>query len=168
MPKYCIDTSGLSHPYETIPEDIHPSLWNKVKGFIADGHAAMTKEIFNESSHIDGGLGDFIKAHEELVLYEVNADHWNWKAYIDHNVRMQDEHKQWISEYTTGSPKTICLNDVTIIALAKTLGLPVVSMEIMVKEDPGTKKRRIPNICAAEGVKHLTFNEFCRLEKFKF
>ena len=68
----------------------------------------------------------------------------------------------------SGSAKTICLNDLTIIALAKTLGLPVVSMERLVSEGPGTKKRRIPNICKAEGVEHLSFNDFLRREKLTF
>ncbi len=60
------------------------------------------------------------------------------------------------------------MNDLTIIAMAKTLGLPVVSMEKAVSEAPGTKKRRIPNICKAEGVLHLGFNDFLHQEGLTF
>ena len=81
---------------------------------------------------------------------------------------MQVDHKDFISEFTGGSARTICLNDLTIIALAKTLGLPLVSMERLVSEEPGSKKRRIPNICNAEGVKHLAFNNFLRREGLSF
>ena len=61
----------------------------------------------------------------------------------------------------------MCLNDISIVALAKTLNLPVVHMESWVPEDNQTK-RRIPNICALEGVAHLRFNEFLRAEKLKW
>jgi hypothetical protein len=57
------------------------------------------------------------------------------------------------------------LNDVTIIALAKTLSLPLVSMESSAVPSP--KKKRIPDICPLEGVTHLTFNEFCIAEKIQ-
>ena len=42
MPKYCVDTSGLSHPYEDISEDIHPSLWDRYDRLIEVGHVAVT------------------------------------------------------------------------------------------------------------------------------
>lgn len=168
MPKFCIDTSGLSHPHENIPEDIHASLWDAVRAMLANGDGAVTKEIFDEICLIDGGLGEYVTGQKSKVLFEVGAGQWDWETYIAHNVRMQDDHKQWISEYTTKSPKTICLNDITIIALGKTLGLPVLSMEALVPEDVGSKKRRIPNICKAEGVAHVTFNDFCRTQNYKF
>jgi dephospho-CoA kinase len=49
----------------------------------------------------------------------------------------------------------------TIIALAKTLGLPVVSMEKFIHQQD-SKNRRIPNICQMEGIQHLDFNQFLR------
>ncbi len=80
---------------------------------------------------------------------------------------MQDDHKEFISEYTGGSSKTIGLKDLTIIALGKSLNLPVVSMEIRVRQR-SDKKRRIPDICDAEGIKHLSFNDYLRSENFRF
>lgn len=53
--------------------------------------------------------------------------------------------------------------DLTIIALGRTLGLPVVSMEVTALPSPD--KRRIPDICDLEGVVHHTFNEFLKIER---
>src|SRR3984893_17660902 len=69
--KYCADTSGLSHPYEEIPEDIHASLWKSVKATIAAGHVAVTKEIFDEIIQIQGSLGDYLNKNKALIVHEV-------------------------------------------------------------------------------------------------
>ncbi|HXS39641.1 MAG TPA: DUF4411 family protein [Stellaceae bacterium] len=166
MPKYCVDTSGLSHPYEEIPEDIHSSLWQRVRDTITAGHVAVTQEIFDEITLIPGGLGTHINKNKGLVLYEVQKGNWNWQDYIKHATRMQSDHKAYIREFCGGSPKTVCLNDISIIALAKTLKLPVLSMEKKVEKN--SKKRHIPDICNAESVTHIDFNDFCRQEGFQF
>jgi hypothetical protein len=54
----------------------------------------------------------------------------------------------------------------SIIALGKTLSLPVVSMEALIMQ-PESKNRRIPNICQIETVEHLTFSDFLRREQFR-
>jgi Domain of unknown function (DUF4411) len=166
MPKYCVDTSGLSHPYEEIPEDIHPSLWKRVRGTIAAGHVAVTEEIFDEITKIRGGLGDYLDKKKALILHEVTKGDWNWQQYLKHANNMELAYKPYIREFCGGSAKTICISDISIIALAKTLKLPVLSMEKPV--DKNSKKRHIPDICAAESITHVSFNEFCRKEGFKF
>jgi hypothetical protein len=166
MAKYCVDTSGLSHPYEEIPEDIHPSLWDRVRKTIADGHVAVTQEIFGEVVQIDGGLGNYLASQKGLILHEVLKGDWDWKAYIAEAAKMQVTHKGFISEFIGGSKKTVCLNDLSIIALAKTLKVPVLSMEKPVQAN--AKKLHIPDVCKIEGVEHVTFSDFCRKENFKF
>lgn len=69
-----------------------------------------------------------------------------------------------ISEYNGNRKSTAGLNDISIIALAMTLGLPLISMETQNVYQPSQKKMRIPDVCAAEGVLHLTFNDFLRAE----
>jgi len=167
MKKYCFDTSGISNPLETMPEDIHESMWSEFKTKCLEaGIVAVTAEIYSEMEHISGTVGDCIKEHKTEMLLEIGGADWDWNSYIDHTNRMQDEYKAYISELTGGSPKTVCLNDISIIALAKTLGLPLVSMEAMVP--PEGTKRRIPNICQTENITHLRFSEFLRAEKLKF
>ena len=58
------------------------------------------------------------------------------------------------------------MNDISIIALAKVLALPVVSMETLIRQ-PEAKWRRIPNVCLAENVEHLSFNDFLRRENVR-
>ena len=166
MPKYCMDTSGLSHPYEEIPEDIHASLWESVRNTVANGHVAVTSEIFDEAVKIDGGLGEYLNDQKSLIVYEVSKGDWDWRAYLAAATRMQDDYKEFIREFCGGSPKTVCLNDISIIALAQTLKLPVISMEKPVQK--GAKKRHIPDICLSEKVDHFDFSDFCRKEGYKF
>lgn len=150
-----------------MPEDIHKTMWEGFCERIEAGLIAATTEIYGEMCHIPGDVGASLIANKSAIVLELGED-WDWQTYVEHAQRMQVDHKDFISEFTGGSAKTICLNDLTIIALAKTLGLPVISMERLVSEDLGTKKRRIPNICKAEGVGHLSFNDFLRSEKLSF
>ena len=96
---------------------------------------------------------------------EVGED-WDWGSYIDHCNKMEDDHHDFISEFTGGSKKTVGLTDISIIALAKTLNIPVVSMEKPVSNQ--SQKLHIPDVCKLQKVDHVTFSEFCRKENLKF
>jgi len=168
MKRYCVDMSGLSNPAseDVAPQDIHVSLWAKIHVLVENGSIAVTEEIYDELCHIPPPLGDCIKENKGFLLLEVDDDNWDGPTYIEHATRMQDDHKQFIREFNGGSKGTVGLNDITIIALAKTLKLPVVSMEKR-KAHQTEKKRAIPDICDAENVTHMTFNEFLRAEGIK-
>jgi hypothetical protein len=166
MKKYCFDTSGISNPLESMPEDIHESMWSGFKTkCLASGIIAVTQEIYDEMEHIPGSIGQCIKENKANILMEVGGD-WNWGAYITHVNKMQDDYHDFISEYTGGSKKTVCLNDISIVALAKTLKIPVVSMEEPVTI--GSKKLHIPDVCKLESIEPLRFSEFLRKENLKF
>lgn len=167
MKKYCFDTSGISNPLENMPIDIHGSLWEQLLEFFESGNVAITTEIFDEIVLLPNGIGERIKAAKDSLVLEVGEAAWNWQDYIENSNRMQDAYQGFISEFTGGSSRTICLNDLSIAALAKTLGLPLVNMEAFVPEQ-SPNKRRIPNVCKYEDIESLTFNEFLRKEGFKF
>jgi hypothetical protein len=167
MKKYCFDTSGISNPLESMPEDIHESAWKKIKGCIEDGMFAVTTEIYEEMTHITGTVGDCIRNNQDALVLEVGEGEWDWSTYIKHVTRMQDAHRQFISDFNNNRKGTVCLNDLSIIALAKTLEIPVVSMESEVRND-ASQKRRIPDICKLESVEHLLFSDFCRREGLRF
>jgi hypothetical protein len=150
-----------------MPSDIHASLWVQVLEFFDAGNVAITTEIYDEMILLPDGVGDQIKVAKDSLILEVGETTWNWREYIKNSNRMQDDYHDYISEFTGGSSKTICLNDLSIVALAKTLGLPLVNMEAFVQEQ-SPNKRRIPNICSYEGITSLNFNEFLRNEGFKF
>jgi hypothetical protein len=53
---------------------------------------------------------------------------------------MQDDYRRYISEFNNNRKDTVGLNDISIIALGRTLNLPVVSMETLVKDEKSTKR----------------------------
>lgn len=168
MKKYCLDTSGLSNPLEFMPEDIHPSIWAKVAALVTDGTFAVTVEIYGELEHLPGPIGDCLRENEAALQMELEEESWDWQAYLAHYEEMKLRHAAVISEYNSNRKGTIGLKDLTIIALAKTLGLPLVSSEKRTNVDQDSDKRqKIPDICDKEGVAHLNFNELLRAEKIK-
>lgn len=166
MKRYCFDTSGISNPLETMPDDIHESIWLKFNILIKEGHLAVTEEIYEEMTHIQGIVGSTIVKHKQQMVLEVNDPSWNWSAYVGFVRDMQIRHSVFVSENLGHKAGTIGLNDLSIIALAKSLDLPLVSMERPVT-DPNSRKRKIPDICRLEGVEHLDFNAFLRRERIK-
>lgn len=165
--KYCFDTSGITNPLQTMPEDIYVSMWNRIQDFIHSKQIVVTTEIYKEMELIDGDLGECIKENKKLMLLEVGDNSWDWNDYVRNTTAIIQSHRDYISEYTGGSPKTICLTDISIIALAKSLNYPVVSMEAFLPIN-ANKKRRIPNVCKIESVEHLSFNDFLRKEGIRF
>lgn len=163
MKKYCFDMSGISNPLEVMPEDIHRSMWAEIKAIFASGQIAVTKEIYDEMIHIPGSVGDCIRDNEQNLVLEVHQGDWDWLIYIEHVSTMQVTYERVISEFNGNRRNTICLNDISIIGLGKTLQLPVVSMEAKVQQVSETKKR-IPEVCGNEGVTHYDFNDFLRQE----
>lgn len=168
MKRYCFDTSGLSNPLETIPEDIHVNIWRQVRNFIQSGEIGVTTEIYTELVRLPGEMGICIRSSKAELILEVNDDGWDWRSYLQYSTEMITLHQHFISEYNGYSKDTICMNDISIIALAKCLAVPVVSMEkaVLAPGNTSSRKRRIPDICKAEGVEHLTFNDFLRREGF--
>lgn len=163
MKRYCFDTSAISNPLEFLPEDIHGWLWVRVCETIESGVIAVTTEIYEEMTHIPGMVGECIKANRNNLLLEVGHSGWSWGAYVASASTLQITHRDFISEFTGGSPRTVGLNDISIIALAQSLGLPLVSMEVRVV-DPSARKRKIPNVCDIESISHFDFNGFLRAE----
>jgi hypothetical protein len=165
MKRYCVDMSGFSNPAseEYMPQDIYVSLWAKIHEMIIAGHVAVTEEIYEEMVHIAAPLGTCIKENRRALLLDVDDETWDSPSYLEHAVRMQDDHQPFIREFNGGSKGMIGLNDLSIVALAKTLKLPVVSMEKR-KAHQSATKRGIPDICDFENVPHMTFNDFLRAE----
>ena len=165
MKKYCVDTSGLSNPLETMPEDIHTSLWGNIAERIEDDQFAVTQEIYAELELLEGQTGECIRKNKDSLILEVGSSTWNWPEYVAEISRMQVDHESYISESNGNRKGTIGLADLSIVALGKALNLPVISMEANAGNSP--TKKRIPDMCKIEDVEHLTFNDFLRREGIK-
>jgi Domain of unknown function (DUF4411) len=168
MKAYCLDTSGVSTPLEFMPEDIHTSIWASVAALVTAGKFAVTAEIYEELCHLPGPFGDCIKANQTSLQLEIEEDTWDWKSYLAHFEEMKARYASVISEYNGNRKNTIGLNDLTLVALAKTLKLPVVSSEKKLNAlQDGDKRQKIPDICDKEGILHMSFNELLRAEGIK-
>lgn len=168
MKGYCLDTSGLSTPLENMPEDIHTVLWSSVAKLIEGGKFAVTTEIYEELELLPGSIGECIKNNKDNLQLEIEDEEWDWKKYLDHVERMRLTYADVISENNSNRKNTVGFNDLSIIALAKTLGLPVVSSEKKLHGEQDSKKRqKIPDICDKEGIPHMTFNDLLRKEGIK-
>lgn len=164
---YCFDTSGLSNPYADKPEDIYGVLWVRIIEVIESGAIAVNEEIYEEMCRIQGILGAAITSNKGNLIMDLSDNTWNPGGYLACVNGITQRHRQFIREYNGGSPKTIGINDVSIVALAQFMNLPLVSMETEITT-LNSQKRKIPNICRAEQVEHLTFNEFLRREGIRF
>ncbi len=163
MKRYCFDMSGISNPLEAMPIDIHRSMWALVEDIFASGIVAVTREIYDEMVHIPGPIGDCIRSNEDNLLLEVGKGDWDWETYVSHVGQMQVTYENVISECVGGRKNTVGLNDISIIALGKTLAVPVVNMEAKVTQI-SDRKKRIPEVCDCEGVTPYDFSEFLRKE----
>jgi hypothetical protein len=118
--------------------------------------------------HLPGSFGECIKANQENLQLEIEEEGWDWKTYVAHYEEMKTKYASVISEYNGNRKNTVGLKDLTIIALAKTLNLPVVSSEkrLSAMQD-SDKRQKIPDICDKEAVLHMSFNEMLRAEGIK-
>jgi hypothetical protein len=166
--EYCLDMSGLSTPLENMPEDIHTVLWSNVAKVVESGKFAVTTEIYEELEHLPGPIGECIQKNKGVLQLEIEDSGWDWQTYLQHMEQMQITYADVISENNGNRKNTIGFNDLSIIALAKTLSLPVVSSEKKLHADQDSLKRqKIPDICDKEGIVHMTFNDLLRKEGIK-
>ena len=128
---YCLDTSALSNPLETMPEDIYTVLWSQICTKIEKGKFAINTEIYDELINLRGVVGECITRCKPNLVLEIGDNDWDWLAYLAQVERMRNEYESVISEYNGYRKMTVGLNDVSIVALAKSLSLPVVSMEAL-------------------------------------
>jgi heme/copper-type cytochrome/quinol oxidase subunit 2 len=164
--KYCLDTSGLSNPLAMMPEDLYSTLWSQIEILITSGIFAVTTEIYEELKYLSGSVGECIKRNSKNMVLEVGDTDWDWKLYLNQVERLRTTHESVISEYNNNRSATVGFNDVSIVALAKSLNLPVISMEAK-SFQPSATKIKIPKLCKIEDVEHLDFNEFLRKEGIK-
>lgn len=164
MKKYCFDTSGFTNPLHDVPEDIHATFWERLADVVKSGAIAVTPEIYGElKGTIWSPFGKVIDTNAKSLVLEIGDVTWNYTAYIAESARMQQVYASFISENLPNHPdNTICLNDLTVVCLAKAMNIPLVGMETTTGNS--LKYKRIPDICTLEQIQHLTFNEFLRKE----
>ena len=143
-----------------MPEDIpmYQPIWSHVRTQIVNGVFAVNQEIYDELCYLPGNIGTCLNGNKNKLVLEV-GEAWNWQTYLATVEDMRVRYKSVISEYNNNRRGTVGLNDVAIVALAKTLKLPLINMEAKSFQTSATKIR-IPGLCILEGVEPLEFNDF--------
>src|SRR5580704_19617184 len=74
MKKYAFDTSGISNPLESMPEDIHESMWGNFKTkILPSGIIAVTQEIYDEMGSIPGSVGE-MTCHRSFIQQHLESE----------------------------------------------------------------------------------------------
>jgi hypothetical protein len=162
--RYCLDTSAISNPLMGMPEDCFGSLWQKIETLISSNVFCCNAEIAEQYTHIVGSVGKCLVYHTPKMLYEIGIGGWAWSEYILYVNIMSKKYHAFISDYHNNRQNTIDLKDLSLVALAKTLALPVVSMEGFDGGQISATKMRIPRLCINENVIHYTFIGLLRKE----
>lgn len=162
--KYCLDTSGLSNPLMEMPEDIHKTLWASILSTVRAEIFCWNDEIAKEMASIPGMVGATLKGCNGSCCYEINKGSWDWSLYLTTINAWRVEYKRFISEYNGNRKNTVGINDLSLVALAYTLNLPVVSMEKPHLGQQSQTKLRIPDLCRIVNVDHYNFTQLCRRE----
>ena len=165
MKKYCFDNSAFSTPLQLTPPDVFSRLWQNVREFISSNQIAVTTEVLDEMLLLPGELGEFIGEQKEKLLLEIGEGEWPYLEYLENVKEMQIEFKDNIAR-SNQKKGDIGITDISIIALAKTLSLPLISSEKPVNVTSSSLKLKIPNVCAKVGVIHMDFNDFLREQNF--
>ena len=143
-----------------MPERIahYQPIWALVQSKIESGIFAVNGDIYEELCRLPGSIGVCLNNNKDNLVLEVGED-WHWELYLQIVEQWRVKYRSVISEYNGNRSGTVGLVDVSIVALGKTLGLPVISMEAVAFQSSPIRMR-IPGLCAAEGIQHLTFNDF--------
>jgi len=164
VPRYCLDTSWISNPFLDMPPDVHVTLWGKITDLLTDGIFCWNTEIWEElKGSIAGEIGECLAECNNGSCYEIGGENWDWQRYLELVEYVRQQYKGVISEYNDNRKNTVGLNDCSIVCLAKTLGLPVASMERRGNQT-SAKRLRIPDMCELEGVAHFDLTELLRAE----
>ncbi len=150
---YCIDTSSFLDAWRrSYHPDAFPSFWLKIDEAFDCGRLFSSEEVYKELGKKDDDLFNWAKSRKDMFL-ETEQEIWDVGTEIVgqfpkllHNVKGR-------------------LNaDAFVIAVAKLKGYTVVT-----EEDYGTAtKPKIPLICDAIGVNHMSLLELVLTEKWRF
>jgi hypothetical protein len=154
--RYSIDTSSLIEGFRThYPYDVLPSLWEKrLPALIADGHLRATEEVRVELARQDDELLQWVDEYEDFFVPIEEA--------IQHEV----------IAILAAHPKLIHVGrgrsgaDPFVIALARLNGA---DCSVVCEEGSGSlTKPRMPDVCAALGVRCIRLVEMIREQGWTF
>ena len=144
--------------------DVHVTLWKVILEHTERGTFCWTEQIWQQLKLIqDSRILDCLNHCNRSACLRVGEINWPDQLYLDHLERIQDTYRDYISELNEKRKRTIDLVDCSIVSLAVTLNLPVLSMEKPIGPS-STIRLKIPDLCAREDVQHYDLTGFFRTE----
>jgi hypothetical protein len=151
---YCVDTSawldGWARDY---PQDVFPSLWEKLSECIASDVIKCSEEVYVELEKKDDGLHDWLKARKQVLVY------------------LDEDIQRIASELLVAHPRLVDTHrnrsqaDPFVIATAEHLEAVVVTGE---KPRGKLDIPKIPDVCEARGIGCMSFLDMLRELGWKF
>lgn len=147
---YCIDTSSLIEAWERrYPRESFPSFWTKLEALIEAGQLISSQEVLAEIEKKADDLHAWSKQFSAIFLELSEEVQQTVADLLSRHERMVD------------SSKGKSAGDPWVVATAKVNGATVVTEE-------GRGPRKIPDVCAAEGVECLNILGLIRREGWTF
>lgn len=149
--RYCIDTSGFIKGWRYYPPGNFPAVWRDVESLIVGGSLIAPEEVYEELKRGGDDLYDWTCKRNGLFIPH-DADIQNTVSAI----LADPEHAKLLYSQ---SDATLVVADPFVIASAKVHACTVISGEDL-QLSPSPRKTKIPNVCAAMGIEHVSFLEF--------
>lgn len=156
--KYSIDTNVIvsflgDGPGERYPVDVFGPQWDFLQTAFIDGRVVAAKRVETE-----------LKKWERLD----RVREWlRSNRYVFRDIESDDQlraAKEIVNKYEAYGLDQNRLGDLEVMALAKSRGLTVISLES--PKEHRKDRPKIPNVCAEFGIGYLGFHDFLRAEGF--
>lgn len=148
---YCIDTSawldGWARDY---PQEVFPSLWDKLAVSIEAGVLRCSEEVYVEIEKKDDGLHDWLRVRRPTVVVPIDREiQATVRELLAAYPRLVDTHRNRSQA------------DPFVIATAERLGKDTV---VVTGEKPRGKLDipKIPDVCEVRGLRCITFLDMLR------
>lgn len=151
---YCIDSSAwLDGWVRDYPQDVFPTLWEKLAERVADGVLKCSEEVYVELKKKDDGLHNWLKARKEVLVPIDEAIQGIVSELLKAYPRLVDTHRNRSQA------------DPFVIATAEILQAVVVTGE---KPRGNLDIPKIPDVCDARTIRCIGFLEMLRELGWKF
>ena len=149
---YSVDTSVLIEAWRRrFPPDVLPVVWRRLEGLVSDGVLIATEEVYLELQQKDDEVTAWARARESMFVP------------LDEAIQLKAREILAAHPRLVGQNKTRNRADPFVIALGALKGCPVVTEE---QSKPTAPK--IPDVCAALGVRCMNLIDLFRELKVRF
>lgn len=151
---YCIDSSAwLDGWVRDYPQDVFPTLWDKLAERVSDGVLKCSEEVYVELKKKDDGIYDWLKARKEVVVPIDQPIQEIVSELLERYPRLVDTHRNRSQA------------DPFVIATAEILQGVVVTGE---KPRGNLEVPKIPDVCDARNIRCISFLEMLRELGWRF